>query len=74
MRQTFCRVGPVGPVTAEVGKADVEIGIGVTSSNGQGLTLRMLGSNHGIGALGDGPLLSDPANQLTVLGATILWQ
>jgi alpha-tubulin suppressor-like RCC1 family protein len=46
----------------------------LTSSNGFGLTLRMLGSNQGIGALGGGPALSDPPNQTPVAGATILWQ
>jgi hypothetical protein len=47
--------------------------VALTSSNGLGINLTLPGANESPSLAGNGPTFSLPANQLTVLGATVLW-
>ena len=47
--------------------------VALTSSNGFGINLTLPGANESPTVLGNGPTFSLPPNQLTNLGATIIW-
>jgi hypothetical protein len=52
---------------------DTGLYIKLTSSNGFGYNLNLAGSNEGTTAGGNGPTKSNPPNQQSSGGATILW-
>jgi hypothetical protein len=54
-------------------RSDPGLYVRLVSSNGLGLELQLPGSNQSPGVGGNGPGLSDPPNQQTVNGATIIW-